>query len=65
MVSTLLGKPIKSAIGYMPEALYQSPYEGAKELLAVDDVANKAFLTGLFNAMYNELPAPKSKKKPQ
>jgi hypothetical protein len=29
----------------------------------VDDVDNKAFLIGLFNAMYDELPAPKPKKK--
>ena len=38
-------------------------YDGAKEMLLVEDVDNKEFLTGLFNAMYNELPAPKPKKK--
>ena len=31
--------------------------------LSVDDVDNKDFLTGLFNAMYDELPVPKPKKK--
>ena len=59
----LLVKPVKSAISYMPTAPYELPYEGAKEMLLVDEVDNKEFLTGLFNAMYEELPTPKSKKK--
>ena len=59
----LLVKPIKSAISYMPTATYELPYDGAKEMLLVEDVDNKKFLTGLFNAMYDELPAPKPKKK--
>ena len=59
----LLVKPVKAAIGYMPTATYELPYEGAKEMLLVDEVDNRAFLTGLFNAMYEELPTPKPKKK--
>jgi TfoX/Sxy family transcriptional regulator of competence genes len=59
----LLVKPIKSAISYMPTATYELPYDGAKEMLLVEDVDSKEFLTGLFNAMYDELPAPKHKKK--
>ena len=59
----LLVKPIKAAIGYMPEALYELPYEGAKEMLLVEEVDSREFLTGLFNAMYAELPQPKPKKK--
>ena len=59
----LLVKPVKSAISYMPTALYALPYEGAKEMLLVDEVDNKEFLTGLFHTMYDELPAPKQKKK--
>lgn len=59
----LLVKPVKSAISYMPTAPYELPYEGAKEMLLVDEVDNKNFLAGLFNAMYEELPAPKPKKK--
>ncbi len=61
----LLVKPVKSAISYMPTPSYELPYEGAKEMLLVDEVDNKEFLTSLFYAMYNELPAPtpKSKKK--
>ena len=58
-----LVKPVKSAIAYMPIAKYELPYDGAKEMLLVDDVDNKEFLTGLFNSMYDELPAPKPKKK--
>ena len=37
------------------------PYDGAKEMLLVDDVDNKEYLTGLFNSMYKELPALKRK----
>jgi TfoX/Sxy family transcriptional regulator of competence genes len=59
----LLVKPVKSAISYMPTVLYELPYKGAKEMLLVDEVDNKEFLAGLFNAMYEELPEPKPKKK--
>lgn len=56
-------KPVKSAIEYMPNAKYELPYDGAREMLLVDDVDNKEFLTSLINAMYDELPEPKAKKK--
>lgn len=59
----LLVKPVKSAIDYMPNANYDVPYGGAKEMLLVDDVDSKDFLTGLFEAMFDELPAPKPKNK--
>lgn len=49
-----LVKPVKSAISLMPNAHYELPYEGAKEMLAVDDIDNKEFLAKLFNAMYKE-----------
>ena len=58
-----LVKPVKAAIEYMPNVEYELPYEGAKEMLLVDDVDNKEYLTGLFNSMYDELPTPKPKKK--
>ena len=58
----LLVKPVKSAISLMPDANYELPYEGAKEMLLVEDVDQKEFLTGLFRAMYEELPAPKKRK---
>lgn len=59
----LLVKPTKSAICYMPTALYELPYAGSKAMLLVDEVDNREFLTGLFHAMYEELPVPKPKKK--
>ena len=58
----LLVKPVESAVSLMPSATYELPYEGAKEMLLVDNVDSKEFLTELFNAMYDELPAPKKKK---
>lgn len=59
----LLVKATKSAICYMPTASYELPYAGAKEMLLVEEVDDKAFLTGLFQLMYEELPAPKPRKK--
>ncbi len=59
----LLVKPVKSAIAYLPTATYELPYAGAKEMLLITDVDNREFLTGLFNVMYDELPAAKAKKK--
>ena len=59
----LLVKPVKAAISYMKTAQYELPYEGAKEMLLVDEVDSKEFLTGLFHVMYEELPDPKPKKK--
>ncbi len=47
----------------MPDANMELPYEGAKEMLLADDVENKEFLQKLLEAMYDELPAPKKKKK--
>ena len=56
-----LVKPTKSAVAMMPNADMELPYDGAKEMLLVDDVDNKEFLTELLEAMYLELPAPKKK----
>lgn len=52
----LLVKPTKSALEYMPTATYELPYDGAKEMLLVDEVDSKKFLTKLFEAIYDELP---------
>ncbi len=59
----LLVKPVQSAIAYMPQATYSLPYEGAKEMLLVDNVDDKEYLAGLFEAMYDDLPMPKPKKR--
>ena len=56
-----LVKQTKSSLKMMPEADLEIPYEGAKEMIMVDDVDNKEFLRALFETMYNELPAPKKK----
>lgn len=58
----LLVKPTKSAVSYMPNASYELPYKGAKEMLLVEKIDDKQFLKDLFNAMYQELPTPKRKK---
>ena len=58
----LLVKPVNVAVSLMPDATYELPYEGAKEMLLVDDVDSKEFLTRLFEDMYEELPAPKKRK---
>ena len=58
-----LVKPVKTAKNMMPEAELELPYEGAKEMLLVDNIENKEFLKELLEAMFDDLPAPKKKKK--
>ncbi len=59
----LLVKPTRSAKTLMPDAPFELPYEGVKEMLLVDNVDDRAFLTDLFRAMVEELPEQKPKKK--
>ena len=54
-----LVKPTRSAKALMPEAVMERPYEGAKEMLLVDNVDNRDFLAQLLTTMYEELPVPK------
>ena len=56
-----LVKPVKAALTMMPDAEMEIPYEGAKEMILVDDVENRSFLTELLENMHEELPAPKKK----
>ena len=58
-----LVKNVKSAREKMPEATLELPYEGAKEMLLVDDVENREFLRKLLDGMYAELPEKKAKSK--
>ena len=58
----LLVKPTPSAKALMSNAEYQLPYEGAKEMLLVEDIENRDFLRQLFEAIYEELPEPKKRK---
>lgn len=57
----LLVKPVPSAVSLMPSARREPPYEGAKEMLLVDDVDDGKLLAKLVLAMYDELPASKRK----
>lgn len=57
----LLVKPVKSAISFIPDAVYELPYEGAKEMLLVDNVDDKEFLARLIVAIYNDLPTFKKR----
>ena len=54
-----LVKPTPTAKARMPHAAEELPYEGAKEMLLVDNVESREFLAELIDAMYDELPAPK------
>ena len=47
----------------MPEAPRVIPYDGAKEMLWVEELDDRNFLKTLAEAMYEELPFPKKKKK--
>ena len=58
----LLVKATPSAVALIPNAPRELPYEGAKEMLLVEDVEDGDFLHKLFEAMYEELPEPKEKK---
>ena len=57
-----LVKSVEATKAMMPEAELEVPYEGAKEMLLVDNVDDKEFLCSLLEAMYDELPEPKKKK---
>ena len=58
-----LVKPVEVALKMMPDAQMEIPYEGAKPLVAVDNVEDREFLQNLIEAMYDELPAPRKKPK--
>ncbi len=58
-----LVKPTPSALALMPDAPRELPYEGAKEMLMVEDIEDRELLERLFTAMVDELPAPKKKTK--
>ena len=47
----------------MPDASEELPYDGAKPMLMVENIEDREFLKELFEAMYDELPALKPKKK--
>ena len=58
-----LVKPTRSAAAMMPGAERELPYEGAKEMLLVDNVDSREFLRDLVTAIADDLPAPKKAPK--
>jgi len=58
----LLIKPVETAKKLMPEASFEIPYKGAKEMILIEE-ENKTVLRELFEAIYEELPVPKPRKK--
>ncbi|MEE0958058.1 MAG: TfoX/Sxy family protein [Ruminococcus sp.] len=58
-----LVKPVKAAKELMPVAPMELPYEGAKPMILVENMEDRAFLAKLFRAMEPELPAPKKKRR--
>ncbi len=57
----LLVKPVPTAVKMMPDASMEPPYDGAKEMILVDDVDNREFLCELVENMWEELPERKKK----
>ena len=54
---------IMKALRLMPDAEMELPYNGAKEMILVDNVDDRQFLCELVESMWEELPMKKSKKK--
>ncbi len=53
-----LVKPTESARRLLPDAPREIPYEGAKEMLLVEEIDDREFLRDLLEAMEPELAAP-------
>ncbi len=56
-------KPVSSALDLLPDAEMCPPYQGAKDMIVLEDLENAEFFAELFDAMYAELPEPKTKKR--
>lgn len=57
-----LVKTVPSSEALLPGAKSEPPYEGAKNMLLVEETDDRALLQRLFEAMYSELPNPKRKQ---
>ena len=49
-------KPVRAAAERMPDALRDIPYEGAKEMILVDNTEDREFLRDLITAIAEEIP---------
>ncbi|MBQ2711767.1 MAG: TfoX/Sxy family protein [Clostridia bacterium] len=58
----LLVKPTPSAVAMLPDAKKELPYEGAKEMLFVEETDDGDLLSRLFEAISRELPEPRKRK---
>jgi TfoX/Sxy family transcriptional regulator of competence genes len=56
-------KNVQAAKDLMPQAHSEIPYDGAKPMLLVDNVEDREVLRKLMEAMYDQLPATKKRKK--
>lgn len=57
-----LVKPVPAAVAMLPGAIYEPPYEGAKDMILVENVDDSNLMTKLFYAIYDELPESKKKR---
>lgn len=57
----VLIKPTASVHELIPDAVMQTPYEGAKDMILLEE-ENPRFVKDLFEKIYSELPEPKRKK---
>lgn len=58
-----LVKPVPSAEAMLPNAPHEPPYDGARDMILVEQIEDKQFLEELFAAIYDELPAPKKRRR--
>ncbi len=61
----LLVKPTAAARRFLPDAPAEKPYEGAKDMLLVEEVDRPEFLGELVRTIGEELDAPKPKRTPK
>lgn len=59
----LLVKNVPAARAMLPAGRESLPYEGAKPMLLVEEVDDRAFLTELMETLHQALPAAKTKKR--
>lgn len=59
----LLLKPVNVVMDQLEQTRLERPYEGAKEMILLEDLEDKSFLARIIRDMYEVLPAPKVKKK--
>ena len=57
-----LVKPVEAAKRMMPDAPLEIPYEGAKEMILIEDPDDRDLLCKLITAVAEELPPPKKRR---